>query len=257
MATNKLEGTKVSLTVGAVFDRAVAQAAALPVRLSSVTIPPKPDTANIMSGLDLLAQLEDGSAAAAFFDPQYRGVLDHLGYGNERSRQKARAALAPMDEATIGAFISDLERVLRPSGHLFLWLDKYHLVEGVLPWLAGTQFNKVDMITWDKGRVGMGCRSRRKSEHLLVLQKTPTRAKGIWLDHCIPDVWREVVGRDHAHTKPVELQRTLIAATTRSGDVVVDPAAGSYSVLKACRQVGGRRFYGADLVGPEIDQAAA
>ena len=218
---------------------------------------PSPNVTNVMSGLNMLAHLDNGKVAAAFFDPQYRGVLDLLRLGNEGARQKRRAALPQMDEATIIAFIIGLDRVLRPSGHLFLWLDKFHLVEGFKSWLAGTGLATVDMITWDKGRIGMGYRSRRKSEHLLVLQKSPRRAKGIWIDHRIPDVWQETVAAGHAHAKPVDLQRALIAATTCPGDIVVDPAAGGYSVLEACRQVGSRTFYGADLIGPEIDQAAA
>lgn len=38
---------------------------------------------NKMDGLKLLKRLNNGVAAAAFFDPQYRGILDKMGYGNE------------------------------------------------------------------------------------------------------------------------------------------------------------------------------
>jgi DNA modification methylase len=38
----------------------------------------------------------------------------------------------------------------------------------------------------------------------------------------------------------------LIRATTKAGDLVVDPCAGSYVVLEACR-VSGRQFVGCDL----------
>lgn len=200
-----------------------------------------------MDGLDLLAFLKDGSVATVFFDPQYRGVLDKLSYGNEGARQKGRAALSQMDEETIKRFIIEIDRVLQPSGHFLLWVDKWHLCEGVHPWLVGTSLEQVDLITWDKGRIGMGYRSRRKSEYLLVLQKTPKRAKGVWTRHDIPDVWSERVGKGHAHAKPVELQKVLIEATTRPGDIVVDPASGGFSVLESCRRVGGRTFYGSDL----------
>lgn len=208
---------------------------------------PKENGRNVMDGLALLASLGEETVATAFFDPQYRGVLDKLDYGNEGARQRGRAALSQMDETVIARFIAGLERVLRPSGHLFLWIDKFHLCEGVHPWLAGTRFEIVDLLTWDKGRIGMGYRSRRKCEYLLVLQKTPKRAKGVWTRRNIPDVWTEKVGKGHAHGKPVELQRALIEATTKPGEVVVDPAAGGYSVLEACRRVGERTFFGSDL----------
>ncbi len=48
------------------------------------------------------------------------------------------------------------------------------------------------------------------------------------------------------HPKPVNLQAALIAAVTAPGDVILDPAAGSYSVLTAA-QLAGREFLGYDL----------
>ena len=208
---------------------------------------------NRADGLDLLASIDDGVVAAAFFDPQYRGVLDKLGYGNEGvSRQKDRCELTQMSEETIISFIKEIDRVLKDSGHLFLWVDKFHLCQGVLPWTEGTSLNLVDMITWDKGKIGMGYRTRRKSEYLVVLQKSPVRAKGIWTDHSIPDVWTEKVTKVHPHSKPIELQRRLIEATTKPGDLVIDPAAGGFSVLEACR-LAGRDFLGGDIAA-EDDQ---
>jgi len=122
-----------------------------------------------------------------------------------------------MDEETIIKFIYEVNRVLKDSGHLFLWVDKFHLCEGVAKWIANTSLNLVDLIVWDKGKIGMGYRSRRKSEYLIVFQKSPVRAKGCWTDHAIPDVWNETTPKTHPHSKPIELQRRLIAATTKDG----------------------------------------
>ena len=44
----------------------------------------------------------------------------------------------------------------------------------------------------------------------------------------------------------MNLQARLIEAVTDLGDVVLDPAAGSYSVMTAAHQVG-RRFLGCDI----------
>lgn len=202
---------------------------------------------NIADGLELLADINDKSVATAFFDPQYRGVLDKLKYGNEgQARGKARCALKQMDEDTIIKFINEIDRVLQESGHLFLWVDKFHLCQGVLKWFADTSLNLVDMIVWDKGKIGMGYRTRRKSEYLIVFQKSPVKAKACWTDHAIPDVWEEKTQKTHPHSKPVELQRRLIAATTKVGDVVLDPASGGFSVFEACILLG-RDFVGGDI----------
>jgi site-specific DNA-methyltransferase (adenine-specific) len=160
-----------------------------------------------------------------------------------------------MDEETIRAFIQEINRVLMPHGHLFLWVDKYHLCQGIWPWLAGTNLNVVDLIVWDKGQIGMGYRTRRKSEYLMVLQKDPLRAKGCWNSHSIPDVWLEKIKKTHPHSKPVELQKALILATTAENDLVLDPAAGGFSVLNACKETG-RNFIGCDLMfGEEMVQS--
>ena len=203
---------------------------------------------NKADGLDLMRDIEDGVISAAFYDPQYRGILDKLKYGNEgEKRGKARCELVQMSEETIVAFIKELNRVVKASGYLFLWVDKFHLCQGVLPWLEGTEFQLVDMIVWDKGQIGMGYRTRRKSEYLVVLQKTPVKARATWTDHSIPDVWTEKTEKTHPHSKPVELQRRLIMATTSEGDYVLDPASGGYSVFAACAD-SGRNFIGGDIL---------
>ncbi|MES2418594.1 MAG: DNA methyltransferase [Bacteroidota bacterium] len=203
---------------------------------------------NILDGLSLLANLHDGVITAAFFDPQYRGVMDKMKYGNEgESRQKARIALSQMSNEMIRQFIIEIDRVLIKSGHLFLWIDKFHLCEGTNSWFKETSLAVVDLITWDKGKMGMGYRTRRKSEYLLVLQKAPNRAKGVWLRHDIPDVWTEkIVDKRHPHQKPALLQRSLIDSVSAENDFILDPCSGSYSVFEACRLTG-RNFIGCDL----------
>ncbi len=208
------------------------------------------DTRVAMDGLDFLAQLPDASIAATFFDPQYRGVLDELSYGNEGVlRGKQRSALPQMPSEIIAEFIRSIDRVLGPSGHLFLWTDKFHLCSGIDEWTEHTTLETVDLITWNKGRIGMGYRTRRTAEYLIVLQKAPKRAKGVWTSHNIPDVWDEKApSLKGVHPKPIELQKALIEATTAPADPVLDPAAGSFSVLKAC-QLAGRIFVGCDVNG--------
>ncbi|MCY3945154.1 MAG: site-specific DNA-methyltransferase [Anaerolineaceae bacterium] len=208
------------------------------------------DTRLKMDGLDFLSRLPKGEIPVAFLDPQYRDLLDKMSYGNEgKTRGRARSNLQQMDANTITKFIRAINIVLAESGHLFLWMDKFQLCTGFRDWLTGTRLDVVDMITWDKGRMGMGYRTRRQSEYLIVLQKQPRRAKGVWKIHNIRDVWPERVERGiHVHRKPVDLQARLIEAVSNPGDIVIDPAAGSFSVLEACQQQG-RKFLGCDIEG--------
>lgn len=202
-----------------------------------------------MDGLDLLRQLPDNHIKAVFFDPQYRGVLDKLKYGNEgKNRGRERSKLPQMTAEIIQNFLQEIERVLVPSGYLFLWADKFHIVEGIRSWFAKTNLLKtVDLMVWDKGKIGMGYRTRRKAEYLVIVQKVPIQAKKTWINHCIPDIWCERLGyKKHTHQKPTGLQKQLILATTNKGDIVCDPAAGSYSVFECCKETE-RVFIGCDI----------
>jgi site-specific DNA-methyltransferase (adenine-specific) len=51
----------------------------------------------------------------------------------------------------------------------------------------------------------------------------------------------------HPHVKPVGLLARLIEAVTETGDLVVDPAAGSFGVMHVARRLG-RIFIGCDHV---------
>ena len=187
---------------------------------------------NKYNGIDLLDNLKENSVKVFFFDPQYRGILNKLSYGNEGvSRGRARSSLPQMSEVLIYEFISKIEKVLMPSGYLFLWVDKFHLVEGVSSWFGNiSTLSLVDMITWNKEKMGMGYRTRRQAEYLVVIQKEPKKAKSTWTIHNIPDIWSEKVEKRHPHSKPINLQKKLIEATTCEGDIVCDPASGVNSV---------------------------
>jgi site-specific DNA-methyltransferase (adenine-specific) len=206
------------------------------------------DAPQVMDGLELLRKLPDHSVPLALFDPQYRSVLDKQQYGNEGERQKRRAKLPQMEDGLIFDFLREIERALMPSGHLMLWVDKFILVDPDCPtWKYFQTLKSVDMVVWHKGRIGMGYRTRRCCEYLLILQKMPVRAKGVWRLHDIPDVWTEKSDRSHAHAKPLQLIEKLIRAVTNEGDVVVDPAAGGYNTLRASLAAN-RRFIGCDIL---------
>jgi site-specific DNA-methyltransferase (adenine-specific) len=196
--------------------------------------------------LTLLRSLPDGCTPLVFFDPQYRGVLDKLQYGNEGARQRGRFALPAMSSDYIDRVFLEIARILRPSGYLLLWTDTFHLCEGDHRRL-GDVLPCVDLIAWDSLRIGMGYRTRRRGDYLLVMQRLPLRAKATWRDHGIPSRWPEKVdNKIHPHAKPAGLIARLIGAVTVPGDLVVDPAAGSFVVMHVANDMG-RNFAGCDI----------
>ena len=211
-----------------------------------------PNIAQAGDALTLLRSLPNASAALGFFDPQFRELLTRQAYGNEGvSRQIARARLPAMAPEYITAVIVEFARVLKPAAYLMRWTDKYVLYEGRHLGIAPDLFKIVDLIATDNERIGQGYRSRYRGDFLLVMQKPLIRARTTWHDHSIPDRWSEKVDRKlHPHVKPIGLIERLIAATTMPGDVVVDPAAGSFVVMHAANQLE-RNFIGCDIAYSE------
>ena len=92
----------------------------------------------------------------------------------------------------------------------------------------------------------MGYRARRCGEYLFVFEP-PLRAKATWRDHGIRDRWVEKVDTRFIRisSRPVLIRR-LIAGVTMPGDLIIDPAAGSFLVMHLAHELG-RRFSGCDL----------
>jgi site-specific DNA-methyltransferase (adenine-specific) len=204
-----------------------------------------------MDAVEMLSRIGNSVAKLFVFDPQYRTGLDHLKFGNEGSRQKSRYKLPQMKDDEITFVVEEAQRILQPSAHCLLWIDKFALGSGQhLRYLKRARSLRiVDVITWNKMNIGMGRRARCVTEFLIVCQKEPVKAKGFWTDHGIPDCWSEAKNGDsHTHAKPHVLMERLIRAVTKRGDIVVDPCAGGYGVLTACR-ASGREFVGCDLIG--------
>jgi hypothetical protein len=148
-------------------------------------------------------------------------------------------------------------RILSPSGYLLRWANAFQVCEGQHLRLADV-LQCVDLIAWDNQRMGMGYRARRRGDYLVVLQKPPIRARATWADHSIADRWVEKVDQalhqhiKHPHIKPLRLIFRLIKATTKPGDLVVDPAAGSFVVMHAAHYAQ-REFTGCDIAYSATD----
>jgi site-specific DNA-methyltransferase (adenine-specific) len=195
--------------------------------------------------LALLQSLPRACAALMFFDPQHRSVLDHLKFGNEKARQRGRAASPAMDESYIDAVCIAGAEVLKSGGYLMTWQDTFRVCQAHHLRIAHA-LQVVDLISWDCERMGMGKRTRRRGDYLVILQKPPISARS-WKDHSLTNRWSEKIDRKiHPHIKPGGLITRLIAAVTEVGDLVVDPAAGSFVVMHAAHALG-RDFVGCDL----------
>jgi hypothetical protein len=90
----------------------------------------------------------------AFFDPQHRGILDKLKFGNESARQKGRAMLPAMTDEYIDACCRECARLSTASGYLMRWIDTFGLCEAHHHRIAEC-YKCVDLIAWDNLRSGV------------------------------------------------------------------------------------------------------
>ncbi len=95
--------------------------------------------------------------------------------------------------------------------------------------------------------MGMGYRTRKQCEYVLLLQKKPTKVKGHWTIKNIRDIWSEkIIQKTHPHVKPKGLQTELIKTSTKTDDFILDPCAGSYLILELAKELK-RNFIGCDI----------
>ncbi|KLL04546.1 MAG: adenine-specific DNA methylase [Mycoplasmataceae bacterium RV_VA103A] len=155
--------------------------------------------------------------------------------------------------------IEQTGRVLKPGAFCLLWVNKGLLgSDRIAAWMIkAPNLRIVDCLVWyKKNTLGLGTWLRSNAEFCFLLQKYPTTGKK-FTNRSFGTVWEEnslpTKQRRHPHQKPRELIRALLEATTKEGDLVVDPCAGSFIVLEMCQELG-RDYLGCDLTFKEMSK---
>jgi site-specific DNA-methyltransferase (adenine-specific) len=200
---------------------------------------------------------------------------DRTGFGGRRyaTRVLARSAFPDSFDDYLGFLeprLRELRRLLAPSGTLYLHLDyrEVHYVKVLLDELFGRECF-LNEIVW---AYDYGARPRRrwpaKHDTILVYVKDPGRywfdaeaverepymapglvtpekaARGklptdVWWHTIVSPTGREKTG--YPTQKPEGVLRRIVAASSRPGDLCLDPFAGSGTLGAVCAQLG-RRF---------------
>ena len=200
--------------------------------------------------LELLTSLENNTASLIFLDPQYEKVGDV-------SRVKDYP-LHYQSDYQITQILKEIERILKPSAFVLLWISKQILSsDRVQLWiLSAPNLKIVDCLVWKKNNFGFGSYFRSNSEFAFLLQKHPYNSK-LFKNRSFGNVWEEKQlapnKKSHPHQKPRELIKALISATTSERDLIVDPCAGSFVVLEVCQKLN-RDFWGVDLTFKQLKE---
>lgn len=212
------------------------------------------------SALDLLQQIVD--AALIIADPPY-GIGYKSGQKTRLPRRNDRKAKLNKTEriapAEFGAdkfdptWLKPAYNALADNGAMYLFTrwDVLHLWKHAAE-KAG--FKVVQRIVWDKALWGAGNLDYYGSQTEDILFCVKGKPEMQW-DGREGNVWRigrgRVTGKDgggrHCNQKPVDLFTRIIAYSSRPGDLIVDPFAGSGASLIAAQRLH-RKFIASEIV---------
>ncbi|MGE0861457.1 MAG: site-specific DNA-methyltransferase [Gammaproteobacteria bacterium] len=221
--------------------------------------------------LVLLKTLGDSSVDCVWTDPPYflsnGGTTCHAGrrVSVAKGEWDASAGVSA-DHAFNRAWLEECRRVLKPGGTL--WVSgTHHVYFSVGMALMELGYRLLNDIVWEKPNPppNLGCRCFTHATEMLLW--AARGGKGAAARHTfnyaemkaendgrqMKNVWRftapgatEKAHGKHPTQKPLALIERCLAASTRPGDLVLDPFAGSGSTGVAALRLG-RRFVGSEI----------
>jgi len=140
----------------------------------------------------------------------------------------------------------EMYRVLKRNRSLYIFTNWKHypfLTEFIIRY---TKFKIRHLIVWKKHNFGLGWAFRHQYELILVLEKG--KPKYNLKDFSDVQTASHINHNklNHPHEKPIDLLMKMIEHSSKEGDLVLDPFAGSGSTCKACEELG-RQWIGIEL----------
>jgi len=226
--------------------------------------------------IDLLSMLPENSIDMIFADPPYNlsngGFTVHAGRMVSVNKGEWDRSRGFEDDYEFHhRWLEACRRVLKPQGTL--WVSgTYHSIYQCGHALQALNYHILNDIAWFKPNASpnLSCRFFTASHETLIWARKEKKAKhhfdyslmkeGDWREDALKkpglqmrSVWSigtpkpvEKKFGKHPTQKPLELLRRIVLASTKKGDIVLDPFAGSSTTgIAAASQ--GRKFIGVDL----------
>jgi len=225
--------------------------------------------------LRLLEEIPDNSISMIFADPPYNlsngGFTVHA--GKRVSVNKGKWDVSKGFEKDFDFHLSWIEackRILKPNGSI--WISgTYHSIYQCGFALQALDYHILNDITWYKPNASpnLGCRCFTASHETLIWAKKDKKAKhlfnykkvkeGDWPEDFLkkpekqmrsvwaintPKPWEKKFGK-HPTQKPYDRLKRIVLSSTKKGDIVLDPFAGSSTTGLVAHQYG-RCFIGFD-----------
>ena len=225
--------------------------------------------------IEIMRKIPDASVDAIFADSPYNLQLgektlyrpeDQTAARAVRDEWDAFASPAEYDEFT-RQWMAECKRILKPDGAMWV-IGSYHNIFRVGAILQDMGFWVLNDIVWVKTNPMPNFRGTRfTNAHETLIWATPTKTgkytfnyetmkklnggkqmRSDWdINICLGE--ERVKGQDgkslHNTQKPMDLLRRVILASTKPGDIILDPFVGSGTTAAAAKELG-RQFIGID-----------
>lgn len=232
--------------------------------------------------LNILAQLPANSVDMVFADPPYNlsngGFSVHAGKMVSVNKGDWDKSKGFKDDYEFHyKWMEAAKRVLKPDGTL--WVSgTYHSIYQCGHALQALDYKILNDIAWYKPNASpnLSCRYFTASHETLIWARKEKKGKhvfnykdmkeGDWPEDKMknpgkqmrsvwslntPQKWEKKFGK-HPTQKPHDLLRRVVLASTKEGDIILDPFTGS-SVTGLAAQQYGRKFVGIDLEKEYLD----
>ena len=226
--------------------------------------------------VNFLKELPDNYADMVFADPPY--FLSNGGFsvhaGKRVSVHKGDWDKSNGTEGDVNFhldWLNEVKRILKPNGTI--WVSgTYHSIYQCGYAIQKLGYHILNDISWFKPNASpnLSCRFFTASHETLIWARKDKKGKhyfdykmmknGEWNDDFLkkpdlqmrsvwsiypPKKWEKTFGK-HPTQKPIELLKRIILASTKEGDIIIDPFTGSSTTGIACEMVGKRKFIGVD-----------
>jgi site-specific DNA-methyltransferase (adenine-specific) len=214
------------------------------------------------NSIEVLERLPPRSVDLVFADPPY-----HLSNGGTTCQAGRRVRVdkgawdqsrgVEADHAFQREWLAACRRVLKPSGTI--WVSgTQHVIFSVGYAMQELGFHLLNTVTWYKPNAApnLACRFFTHSTEIL-LWAAPMRTKPLAHRFNYRDMKERNGGKQMRDLtqKPLALLERVIAASTKEGDLVLDPFTGSGTTGVAA-VTSGRRFLGVEMSGEYLGLAA-
>jgi site-specific DNA-methyltransferase (adenine-specific) len=208
--------------------------------------------------IQFLKSLPDNSVDVLTTDPAYSGMNNKLklGHGrivgkyNDKGQENGKWFSEFHDTPeNYSYFLSEVKRVLKPTGHLYIMFDSFSLL--TLGPIVREYFDVKNLISWDKINMGMGHYYRRRHEFIMFATNGNNRHIK---NRSFPDVWRikRIHSAKYPTQKPIELFEIMLSASAEPGFTICDPFLGSGSAAIAAIK-SDCNFVGCDISESSIE----